>query len=128
MRFFCYTLGDPNTPMTPPGPEELEVMGAFVGEAMAAGVMVATGGMAPTSEGVKVQYSAGGSFKVTDGPFAEAKELIGGWALIDVASKEEAISWTKRFLAIVNVDGAESRVRQTFGPEDFAPADAAPLG
>ena len=128
MRFFCYTLGDENIPMPQPSPEEMEVMGAFVGEAMAAGVLVATGGLAPTSEGVRIQYSAGGSFKVIDGPFAEAKELIGGWALIDVASKEEAIGWAKRFLAIVNADGAESRVRQTFGADDFYPSHEAPLG
>jgi hypothetical protein len=128
MRFFCYTLGDENIPMPLPSPEEMDKMGAFVGEAIKAGVLVATGGMAPTSAGVKVQYSADGSFKVTDGPFAEAKELIGGWALIDVASKDEAIDWAKRFLALVNVDGSESRVRQTFGPEDFQPFHDAPVG
>ena len=122
MRFFCYTLGDENIPLPPPSPAEMEVMGAFIGEAMQAGALVATGGFAPTSDGVKVQYSADGSFKVTDGPFAEAKELIGGWALIETASKEEAVDWAKRFLAIVNIDGAESRVRRVFGPDDFGPA------
>jgi hypothetical protein len=122
MRFFCYTLGDETVPIPPPSDDEMAVMGGFIGEAMHAGVLIATGGFAPTSEGVKVQYSAGGSFTVTDGPFAEAKELIGGWALIETASKDEAIIWTKRFLGIIGIDGAESRIRQVFGPDDVGPA------
>lgn len=121
MRFLCYTLGDENVPMPPPSEADMGAMGAFMGEAMAAGVIVATGGIAPTSQGVKIRYSGDGSFSVTDGPFAEAKELIGGWALVQTASKEEAIAWAKRFLAVVGVDGAESRVRQVLGPEDFGP-------
>lgn len=121
MRFFCYTLGDENIPISPPSDADMAAMGAFMGEAVQAGVIVATGGIAPTSQGVKVRYSGDGSFTVTDGPFAEAKELIGGWALVETATKDEAIAWTKRFLAVVGVDGAESRVRQVFGPEDFGP-------
>jgi hypothetical protein len=89
-----------------------------VAEAAKSGALIATGGLAPTSDGVKVAYN-GGSFTVTDGPFIEAKELIGGWALIQVASKDEAITWAKRFLKIVG--GGESRIRQVFGQEDFGP-------
>lgn len=122
MRFFCYTLGDENVPMPPPSPAEMAVMGAFIGEAKAAGVLVETGGFAPTADAVKVQYNGPSSFTVTDGPFAEAKELIGGWALIETTSKDEAVGWAKRFLGIVAVPGAESRVRQVFGPDDFGPA------
>ena len=128
MRFFCYTLGDENVPMPPPDPAEMAVMGAFIGEARTAGVLVETGGFAPTSDAVKVVYNGPGSFKVTDGPFAEAKELIGGWALIETKSKEEAVGWAKRFLAIVAIPGAESRIRQVFGPDDFGPADFGPAG
>ena len=115
MRFFCYTLGDESVPVPPPRPELFTEMDAFVSEAVNAGVIVATGGIAPTSEGKKVTYTKG-KFTVTDGPFAEAKELIGGWALMDVETEAEAIEWTKRFLAIVGE--GESRIRQVFGPED----------
>lgn len=118
MRFFCYSLGDESVPIPPPSPELMAEMGPFMEEATKAGVLLATGGLAPTSEGVKVDYSDG-SFTVTDGPFTEAKELIGGWALVEVASMEEAITWTKRFLRIT---GGESRIRQVFGPEDFGPS------
>lgn len=119
MKFFAYTLGDPTIPLPPPSPEDLVTMGAFVEEAQRAGVLIATGGLAPTSEGVQVAYD-GHDYTITDGPFAEAKELIGGWALLDVTSKEEAIDWTKRFLA--KVGRGESRIRQVFGPDDFGPA------
>jgi hypothetical protein len=122
MRFFCYTLGDENVPMPQPTEAEMAKMGGFIGEAIQAGVLIETGGFAPTSEAVKVQYAAGGTFKVTDGPFAEAKELIGGWALIQTSSRDEAVEWAKRFLGILGIDGAESRVRQVFGPSDFEPA------
>jgi hypothetical protein len=114
MRFLCYTLGDENVPMPPRSPEKMAELGPFMAQATKSGVLLATGGLGPTSEGVKVQYSDG-SFTVTDGPFSEAKELIGGWLLIELPSKEDAIGWMKRLLRIT---GGEARVRQTFGPED----------
>lgn len=115
MRFFCYTLGDESVPMPPPDPDLMAKMDDFVSQATSEGWLVATGGMAPTAMGAKVEL-AGGEYTVTDGPFAEAKELIGGWALIDVSSKEQAIEVAKRFLSIVG--SGESRIRQVFGPED----------
>ncbi len=109
MRFFMYTLGDENVPMPPPTPELFAEMG---------GALIETGGFAPSALGAKVAL-ADGKFSVTDGPFSEAKELIGGWALCELSSKEEAIDYAKRFLKIVG--GGESRIRQVFGPEDGAP-------
>jgi hypothetical protein len=114
MRFFAYTLGDESVPMPQPTPEGMAKMDAFVAEAVASGALLATGGLAPTADGVKVTY-ADGEFTVTDGPFAEAKELIGGWALMEVRDKDEAVERAKRFLEIVG--GGESRIRQVFGPE-----------
>jgi hypothetical protein len=114
MRFFMYTLGDESVPLPPPTPELMAEMGAFIEEATKAGVLVATGGMAPTSMATRVAY-ADGEFTLTDGPFAEAKELIGGWALCEVRDKAEAIEWAKRFLRIAGP--GESTVRQVFGPE-----------
>jgi hypothetical protein len=82
-----YTLGDESIPIPPPSPEMMVEMGAFMAEATQSGALLATGGFGPTSQGVKVDYS-GGAFSVTDGPLSEAKELIGGWALVKADSKE----------------------------------------
>lgn len=118
MRFFMYTLGDENVPMPPPTPELMAEMGAFMEEATKSGALIQTGGFAPSALGAKVSL-ADGTYSVTDGPFSEAKELIGGWALVEAASKEAAIDYAKRFLKIVG--GGESHIRQVFGPEDGAP-------
>jgi hypothetical protein len=111
MRFLGYTMGDDSTPMPPPSPEFMAEMNAFVEEATKAGVLVATGGVGPIAEATKV-ICADGQFTVLDGPFAEAKELVGGWALMEVRDKDEAIEWTKRFLAIVG--NGESTLRQVY--------------
>jgi hypothetical protein len=111
MKFLGYTLGDPNAPMPQPSPELYQKMGAFVEEATKAGVLLATGGLAPVDEGVKVQYH-NGEFTVLDGPFTEAKELIGGWALMECRDKDEAIEWTKRFLGVLG--SGESTIRQVY--------------
>lgn len=86
-------------------------MGKFIEELTAAGVLLATGGLEPG--GILVS-SAGSEITVTDGPFAEAKEAVAGFALIEVRSKEEAIELARRFRGIVG-DG-ESVVQQVFGP------------
>jgi hypothetical protein len=108
MRYFGYTLGDPNAPMPQPTPELYQEMGAFVEEATKAGVLVATGGMAPLDQAVKVSLHEG-KFTVLDGPFTEAKELVGGWALMECRDRDEAIEWTKRFLNILGE--GESTIR-----------------
>jgi hypothetical protein len=114
MRFLGYTLGDESVPMPPPSPELMEDMGKFMEEATTAGVIVATGGIAPTSMGAKITLKDG-AFTVTDGPFTEAKELIGGWALLECRDLDEAVEWSKRFVSVLG-DG-EVRVRPVFGPE-----------
>ncbi|HEY6279273.1 MAG TPA: YciI family protein [Streptosporangiaceae bacterium] len=113
MRFLGYTLADPATPIPEPTPDLYDRMGEFVAEATNAGVVVATGGLAPFEEATKVRY-ADGEFTVIDGPYTEAKELVGGWALMEVRDKAEAIEWTKRFLAVAG--GGESTLRQVYGP------------
>jgi hypothetical protein len=85
-------------------------MGKFVEELTAAGVLLATGGLEPG--GVRLT-SSGDEITVTDGPFAEAKEAVAGFALIEVRSKEEAIELARRFRNIVG-DG-ESVIQQVFG-------------
>ena len=109
MRFLGYTLADPSTPMPAPTPEMYAKMGEFVAEATQAGVVLATGGLMPPDQAIKVKYHDG-EFTVLDGPFAEAKELVGGWALMEVRDKAEAIEWTKRFLAVAGE--GESTLRE----------------
>jgi hypothetical protein len=83
-------------------------MGKFVEEATKAGIVVATGGIAPTSEGVIVTLK-NGELTVLDGPFTEAKELVGGWCLMECRDRDEAVEWTKRFLTVLGE--GECRVR-----------------
>ena len=102
-------------------------MGAFVEEGLKSGVFLSGEGLQPTSKGFRVQYS-GSKRTVTDGPFAETKELIAGYAIIQVKSREEAIDWSRRF---VQVDapgryGSESdcEIRQISELEGFGTSDA----
>ncbi len=113
MQFLVY---DPNwkpETATPPTPELMAEMGKFMAEAIQAGALVATGALQPKGKRLKL---SNGKFTVTDGPFIELKELMGGWAVIRANSLDEAIEWCKRFRKIVG-DG-ESEIVQVFGPED----------
>jgi hypothetical protein len=99
MKFLGYSIGDPNAPAEMPSPEMYQKMGEFVAEASKAGVILATGGVAPLNDAVKVSYHDG-QYTVLDGPFTESKELVGGWALLECRDIDEAVEWTKRFLAV----------------------------
>jgi hypothetical protein len=83
----------------PPDPRLMAAIGTLTEEMTKAGVLVGTGGLAPSSLGARV-HLANGKVSVTDGPFAEAKEIIGGYAIVDVKSKDEAIVLAKRFWQI----------------------------
>jgi hypothetical protein len=110
-----YTLAnEAEMPNEPPPPELYEEMGKFVEEAVNAGVIVATGGILPTAMGAKISLKDG-EFTVVDGPFAEAKELVGGWALMECRDLQEAIEWSKRFITVLGE--GEVRVRPVTGPE-----------
>jgi hypothetical protein len=111
MQFLIYgTEQDPES-SNPPSPEQMAEMGKFMEEALKAGVVVTTGGLQPT--GTRIRLS-GEKVTVTDGPFIEAKELIAGFAVIQVDSKEEAIEWATRFRKILGE--GESEIVQVFGP------------
>ena len=101
----------------PPTEEAMAKMGAFIDEVAKTGVLVTTDGLLPSSKGALVRR-AGGKVTVTDGPFTEAKELIGGFAIFQVKSKEEVIELTKRFLDVAG-DG-EVLVRQMYDEAAFA--------
>lgn len=98
-----------------PSEELLTEMGKY-NEALAnAGVMLAGEGLHPSSKGARIKFS-GGQRIVTDGPFAETKELLAGFWLWQVGSKEEAVEWAKR---CPMQEGAELEIRQVFEAEDF---------
>jgi hypothetical protein len=116
MQFMVYDPNfDPNAEVPAPTPEMMAEMGTFIEAAMKAGIVVATGALVPQGKRLRL---ADGKFTVTDGPFVELKELLAGFAVIEVPSLDEAIEWSKRFRKIVG-DG-ESEIVQVFGPEDLA--------
>src|SRR4029450_2719716 len=99
-----------------PDEKQLSAMGKFNEEMVKAGVMLAGEGLQASSKGARVRFS-GNNRSVTDGPFAETKELVAGFWLIQVKSKEEAIEWVKR----VPFEDGEVEIRQVFELEDFQP-------
>jgi hypothetical protein len=80
----------------------MDAMGEFVTESLKSGVVKDTAGLKPSSEGFRVR-SSGGQLKVTDGPFTEAKEIVGGYALVEVASREEALKFAQKFMELHRV-------------------------
>jgi len=108
----------------PPSKELLEKMGKFIEEITKAGVMLATDGLQPSSQGARVKLS-GGKVTVTDGPFTESKELVASYALFQVKTMAEAIEWTKRFLDVlakVSASFARSSRRRTSLPRYSLPS------
>jgi hypothetical protein len=105
-----------------PSPELLAEMGKYNEELMKAGVLLAGEGLHPSSKGARVKL-AGGKRTVIDGPFAETKELIAGFWIWQVKSKEEAIEWVKRCPDPMPGEESEIEIRQVFSDEDFAPSD-----
>jgi len=101
----------------PPTQQRMAEMGKLIEEMTKAGALLATEGCLPSSKGARVRRS-GEKLTVTDGPFTEAKEVIGGFALLQAKSKAEAIELTKRFLKVAG-DG-ECELRQIFEATDFA--------
>ena len=101
-----------------PDQKILSEMGKFNEELLKAGVMLAGEGLHASSKGARVRFSGPTGRTVIDGPFAETKELIAGFWLWKVKSKEEAIEWLKR----APFQEGEVEIRQVFEPEDFGPA------
>ena len=106
----------------PPSQEEMTKMGKLVEDGMKAGFLLATEGCLPSALGARVRISSG-KVTVTDGPFTEAKELVGGFAILRANSKEEAVEMAKNFLQVVG-DG-ECELRQLYEAGQNTCADAA---
>ena len=113
MRFMVIVKATPESEKEGalPDPQLLIEMGKYNEELSKAGVLLALDGLHPSSKGARVKFS-GKSRTVVDGPFTESKEIVGGFALIQAKSKEEAIEFTKRFLKVAG-DG-ETEIRQLY--------------
>ncbi len=126
MKFMMMIKADKNYEAgVPPDPRLMAAIGKLTEDMTKAGVVLETGGLLPSSKGARLRL-AGGKVTVTDGPFSEAKELIGGYAIVEVKSKEEAIELGKRFLKLhEEVLGpsyvGESEIRQMHEAPDLAP-------
>jgi hypothetical protein len=118
MRFMVMVKADKDTEAgVLPTEQLLREMGAYNEELVKAGVLLAGEGLQPSSKGARVKFS-GDKRTVIDGPFTESKELIAGFWLIQVKSKEEAIEWVKRCPNPTGQEG-EIEIRQVFEAEDF---------
>ena len=104
-----------------PSTQLLTEMGNFNEELVKAGIMLAGEGLHPSSRGARIRFS-GTKRTVIDGPFAETKELIAGFWILQVKSKEEAIEWMKRCPNPMRGGESEIEIRQIFEPEDFGDA------
>jgi hypothetical protein len=123
MRFMIIVKADKNSEAgILPDEKLLAAMGKFNEELVKAGVMLAGEGLHPSSKGARVRFS-GDKRIVTDGPFPETKELIAGFWLWQVKSKEEAIEWVKRCPNPMPGTESEIEIRQIFEADDFAPSD-----
>jgi len=125
MRFMMIVKGNKASEAgVMPGEELLAAMARYNEELAKAGILLDLGGLQATSKGFRVKYS-GGKRTIVDGPFLECKELIAGYWVIQVKSREEAVEWAKRIPAPHGVDSeGEIEVRQFFELEDFAPSEA----
>jgi hypothetical protein len=125
MRFMVLRKADKDTEAgVLPSKELLAAMGKYNEEGVKAGVLIGGEGLQPSAKGARVKFT-GGKPTVIDGPFTEAKELIAGYGLIEVKSREEAIEWVKRWPALDADGNVELEIRQVFELSDF-PADIFP--
>lgn len=127
MRFMMFIIPNIAEGDWMPSAEAVAEMGKYNDELSKAGVLLTLDGLHPSAKGARVT-GAGGKITVTDGPFAEAREIIGGYWLIEVSSKEEAIEWAKRCPAVVGpanhaFEGVAPviELRQVFEMSEFPP-------
>lgn len=119
MKYLTFIRHSESHRQTPPPPGLMEAMGRFVQKSLKDGVLVDTGGLLPSKDGVRIRL-AGGKLTVTDGPFTEMKEVIGGWAILQTDSKAEAIRIATEFMELhrkywPEFEG-ESELRPMFAP------------
>src|SRR5580704_9490824 len=125
MKYLTFIRHPESYRESPPPPAMMEAMGKFVEKSLKDGILVDTGGLLPSKEGARVRL-ANGQISVTDGPFSESKEVIGGWAILNARSKAEAVRIATEFMELhrkhwPEFDG-ESEVRPMFDPGVGPPA------
>ena len=124
MKVMMFAIASKSTEAgAPPTKEAILAMHQFNEELEKAGVLLDLGGLKPTSQGARVKYR-GGKATVVDGPFAEAKEMIAGYSLLEVKSLAEAVEWAKRApfgLTVAPGEEAVVEIRPLFDPSDFDP-------
>ena len=119
MRFMILRLADKDTEAAVmPSEELLTAMGKYMEDLAKAGVLLGGEGLHPSSRGARVEFK-GGKPTVIDGPFAEAKELIAGYTMLQVKSEEEALEWVKRWPALDAGGNVRLEIRRVFEAEDF---------
>ena len=101
-----------------PTEQQLAEMGAYNEELVRAGIMLAGEGLHPSSKGARVRFDKEGNASVVDGPFAETKELVAGFWILEVSSREEVLEWVRK----APFRGGEVEVRQVFADDDFGDA------
>jgi hypothetical protein len=111
MKYLCIYKPSRQEGSGGPTQQDMETMGKFIEQSFKEGYLISTEGCLPSALGARVRKS-GDKFTVTDGPFTEAKEVVGGFALIRAESKQQAIEYTKKFLNIAG-DG-ETEIRQIY--------------
>ena len=119
MRFMIIRKADRDTEAgMPPSEELVTAMLAYNDEQIKAGVLVDGAGLQRSEKGARISFS-GGKPTIVDGPFAESKELIAGYSIIDVKSKDEAIAWIRRWPPLDGGGNVQLELRHLFSPEDF---------
>jgi len=115
MRFMMFMYPEISEEEWEPSAEDVAAMSRYNEELRKAGMLLALDGLHPPAEGARVSFGSGGDATVTDGPFAEAKEVVGGYWLIQARSKEEAVEWASRCPG----ENCTIEVRRVFELEDF---------
>ncbi len=124
MRFLMIRKADANTEAgASPSETILDAMGRYNEEMVNAGVLRVGEGLKPSAQGARVKFTRGKP-TVTDGPFAETKELVAGFSIIEVDSMEEAIEWAKRWPAIDSEENVEIELRPIYELSDFGSGEA----
>lgn len=117
MRFLMLVKGSDETASVPPSAELETALGKYTQEAIETGAMIGGAVLQPSTKGWRVRHAQGRT-TVVDGPFAQSGELIAGYALLDVASEDEAIELARRF-PVMEGDEREIEVRQVYEPEEY---------
>ena len=119
MKYLTFIRHSESHRQTPPPPALMKAMGEFVQKSMKDGILVDTGGLLPSKDGVRIRL-AGGKITVTDGPFTEMKEVIGGWAILQTDSRDAAIRVATEFMELHRKNWpefeGESELRPMFDP------------